>query len=280
MTAFVTVAVLVSALCHASWNALIRIGGDKITGITLLISAGGLIALPGLFAMPLPAPAAWPFLIASVIIHTGYNTFLALAYHHGELSRVYPLVRGSAPLLTLLVASTLLHEPVGFAAAAGILVLGLGIMALALEAGWRSLVASPRGLAYAAATSLCISAYTLSDGLGARAAGNAHSYVAWLFALECLPLLAAMLVLRRPALLAAARTDWQPALLGGGLSVAAYWIAIWAMTVAPIPIVAALRETSIVFAVLIGMWLLGERMTRIRALSIATVLCGLLLMRL
>lgn len=280
MSPAVTIAVLVAAFCHASWNAIIRMRGDKILSMTLLVTASGVLVLPGLFFVPVLPRAAWPFVIASAIIHLGYNTFLALSYHHGELSKVYPLVRGSAPLLTLVLSLTFLDEQVDASGVVGIVVLAAGIMSLALDRGWRALVRSPRGLLYAAATSLCITGYTLSDGLGARAAGNAHQYVVWLFVLDMLPMLLIVLALRGREFVAAARSNWGPGLLGGALSLAAYWIVIWAFTVAPIPIVAALRETSILFAALIGTTLLGERMTAVRAASIVLVLCGLALMRL
>jgi drug/metabolite transporter (DMT)-like permease len=280
MTPAVTLAVLVAAFCHASWNAIIRMPGDKIVSITLLVTVAGVLALPGLLFVPVLPAAAWPFLIASAIIHVGYNTFLALSYHHGELTKVYPLVRGSAPLTTLIVSLLFLDEAVNASEAAGIVVVAIGIMALALDRGWKALIASPHTLAYAAATSLCITLYTLSDGLGARAAGNAHHYVIWLFVLDMLPMLAMVLIIKRRQFVSAIRTSWMAGLLGGALSLAAYWIVIWAFTVAPIPIVAALRETSILFAVLIGMIWLGEKVTPIRAGSIVMVLCGLAVMRL
>jgi drug/metabolite transporter (DMT)-like permease len=280
VTPAVTLAVLLAAFCHASWNAIIRMRGDKLISMTLLVTAAGVLALPMLPFIPLLPGPAWKFLIASAVIHTGYNTFLALSYGHGELTKVYPLVRGSAPLLTLVVSLAALGETIGALTIAGIIVLALGIMSLALDRGWRVLVASPRGILYAAATSLCITAYTLSDGLGARAAGNPHHYVIWLFALDMLPLLAGVIALRGRAFLAAAAENWQAGLAGGFLSLVAYWIVIWAFTVAPIAIVAALRETSILFAVLIGMAMLGERLTPIRAAAIVLVLFGLVLMRL
>jgi drug/metabolite transporter (DMT)-like permease len=280
VTATVAVAVLFAALCHASWNAIVRMRGDKLISMTLLVTVAGAAAIPGLFVVPVLPAQAWPFVIASAIIHVGYNTFLALSYDHGELSKVYPLVRGSAPLTTLAVSLLFLHESIDASGIAGIVVVAAGIMALALDRGWRALAASPRGLLYAAATSLCITAYTLADGLGARAAGNAHHYVVWLFVLDMIPTLAATLVLRGREFLRAARENWAPSVAGGLLSLVAYWIVIWAFTVAPIPIVAALRETSILFAMLIGMALLGERVTAVRAASVVIVLVGLALMRL
>jgi drug/metabolite transporter (DMT)-like permease len=280
MTPAITLAVLVAAFFHASWNAIIRMRGDKLVAMALLVTASGLIALPGLFLFPMLPAAAWPYVIASAIIHIGYNTFLALAYHHGELSKVYPLVRGSAPLTTLIVSLLFLDEAIDASEAAGIVVVAIGIMALTFDRGWRVLVASPRAILYAAATSICITAYTLSDGLGARLADNAHQYVMWLFVLGMLPTVATVLMIRRRAFFAGVRENSLAALAGGALSLAAYWIVIWAFTVAPIPIVAALRETSILFALLIGMLWLGEKVTPVRAASILLVLVGLAVMRL
>lgn len=280
MTLGVTLAVLFSALCHASWNATIRLPGDKIVSITLLVTAAGVLAFPLLFAFPMLPGAAWPYVIASTIIHVGYNTALAMSYHHGELTRVYPLLRGSAPLTTLIASLLFLNEAIDAGEIAGIVVLAVGIMALTLDGGWRALVASPQAVGYAAATSLCITAYTLADGLGARLADSAHQYVAWLFVLDALPMLAITLLVKRRDFVAAAGANWRRGLAGGALSLAAYWIAIWAMTVAPIPLVAALRETSILIALFIGVIWLGEKVTPVRAVSVVLVLCGLALMRL
>jgi drug/metabolite transporter (DMT)-like permease len=280
MTPAITLAVLFSAFCHASWNAMIRMRGDKLVSIAMLTSAAGLIALPGLFFVPLVAAAAWPFLITSALVHVGYNSFLALAYHHGELTKVYPLVRGSAPLTTLAVSLLFLNEGVGASEVIGIVVLATGIMVLAADGGRRAIMASPHVLLYAGLTSLCITAYTLSDGLGARTSSNANAYVLWLFVLDALPMAAMTLFIRRRAFAAAARENWTAGLMAGALSLGAYWIVIWAMTVAPIPIVAALRETSILFALMIGTLWLGERVTKVRAASILLVVAGLALMRL
>lgn len=280
MTLAVTFAVLIAAFCHASWNAIIRLRGDKLVSMTQLVIAAGVIAFPGLFFFPILPAQAWPYVIVSAIVHVGYNTCLALAYHHGELTKVYPLVRGSAPLTTLVVSLVFLNEAVDASEVVGIVVVAAGIMALTLDRGWRVLIASPHALFYAAATSLCITAYTLSDGLGARLADNAHQYVVWLFFLDMLPTLAVVLLIRRRAFFAAIGENWLSGLAGGALSLVAYWIVIWAFTVAPIPIVAALRETSILFALLIGMLWLGEKVTPIRGASILLVLCGLAVMRL
>jgi drug/metabolite transporter (DMT)-like permease len=280
MTPAVTLAVLFAALCHASWNAIVRMRADKIVAITLVVTWAAVPAVPLLFFFPLLPSVAWPYVIASATIHVGYNTALAMSYHHGELTKVYPLLRGSAPLTTLIISLLFLNEAVDASEIAGIVVLALGIMALTLDRGWRVLVASPRAILYAGATSLCITAYTLADGLGARVADSAHQYVAWLFVLDALPMLVGVLIFKRRDFLAALGTNLTPGIAGGLLSLAAYWIAIWAMTIAPIPLVAALRETSILFALVIGVVWVGERVTPVRAGSVVLMMCGLALMRL
>lgn len=279
MTAAVTALVLFSALCHASWNAIIRAGGDKVIAVSIMLAAAAILVVPGLFILPVPNREAWIFLAISTAIHTGYNLGLALAYSHADLGRTYPLVRGSAPLLTLIVAPLIVSDSVPAASALGIVVLAAGIITLAFERGLKDLLASPKGLVYSLLTSLCITGYTISDGMGARASDNPHSYVIWLFLLDAIPLVAFALIWRRKDFLGATGRDWGRAFAGGALSIGAYWIAIWAMTVAPIPVVAALRETSILFATLIGVVFLGEKLTLVRAVSVTMVLAGLVLMR-
>jgi len=281
MTPAVTLAVLFSAFFHASWNAIVRMrDDDKIVAVALVVAGSGVLALPLLLFFPVLPGAAWPYAIASAIIHLGYATALGMSYHHGELTKVYPLLRGSAPLTTLVVSLIFLNEGVDATETAGVVVLAAGIMTLALDRGWRVLIASPHAVGYAAATSLCITAYTLADGLGARLAESAHQYVAWVFVVNALPMVAGLLLFKRQAFVAGVAARWRPGLAGGALSLAAYWIVIWAMTVAPIPLVAALRETSILFALFIGMLWLGEKVTPIRVVSILLVLAGLALMRL
>ena len=158
--------------------------------------------------------------------------------------------------------------------------LALGIVLLAFEGGWQSLRRSPRGAAYALITSVFIAGYTLLDGQGARIAGDPHAYVAWLFVLDGIPLFGYVLWRRPAGAISLLTANWRPCCLGGLASLAAYWIAVWAMTVAPIATVAALRESSVLFAVLLGVLFLGESLTWLRTLSVLTVLAGLLVLRL
>lgn len=279
MTLAVALAVLVAAVLHASWNALIRFHGDRLGMVTLLAAVAAVVALPGALLLGPPSPASWPWMAASVGLHLGYNVFLANAYAHGELGRVYPLARGAAPLVTLAAGFALFHELIGGWQLLGVITLATGIVLLAFEGGWRALRHAPRGAVYALVTSLFIASYTLSDGMGARAAADPHAYVLWLFVLDGIPLLLYALVKGRARTRRVFAEHWKAGSVAGLLSLGAYWIAIWAMTLAPIAMVAALRESSVVFAVLIGVVFLGEPITRPRVLSVVAVLLGMWMLR-
>lgn len=279
MSLTIIAAVLLAALLHAGWNALLRFRGDRLVTMAMLAAFGGLFALPWALWLGPPDAAAWPWLVCSAVMHLGYNTFLAIAYDHGDLGRIYPLARGTAPLLTLGGGYALLGDTVGAWQASGVFTLAAGILLLALEGGWRTLRRSPRGAAYAVATSAFIAGYTLLDGHGARIAQDPHAYVAWLFVLNGIPLLAWFAIRHRPQLTALLAGNWQAGSLAGLASLGAYWIAIWAMTLAPIATVAALRESSVLFAVLIGVVFLREPLSSIRVISALVVLAGLVLLR-
>lgn len=280
MSLGVAAVVLFSALLHASWNAILRVEADRVATITLLATFAAVFALPGLFLVPPPAAAAWPWLAASVALHIGYNVLLANAYTHGELGKVYPIARGTAPLLILLASLLVLREPLASTAVIGIGVLGSGILLLALDRGVRILREAPRGVAFALATSVFVAAYSIADGMGARAAGDPHSYTLWLFVLDGLPLLLWAFLRRGRAAGVVLTRNWRAGAVAGLLSLAAYWIVIWAMTRAPIALVAAMRETSVVMALAIGIVWLGEPLSWPRAIYALTVLTGLVLTRL
>ncbi len=280
MSLSVALLVLLSAVLHASWNAIVRFKGDRLAIVTMLATCGALIAAPALFFVDIPRSEAWPWLIASMLLHIGYNVFLANAYQHGELGKVYPLARGTAPFLTLIASLTFIGEPVGLPKIVGVIVLATGIVALSFDRGIRVLLHERIGVLYALGTSAFIGGYTIADGLGARASGDPIAYTVWLFVLDGVPLLVWAVIARGRRFGEMIATNWLPGLLAGALSLAAYGIVIWAMTVAPIAVVAALRETSVVFAVLIGVVFLGERFSPARMVSVAVVLAGLLLMRL
>jgi drug/metabolite transporter (DMT)-like permease len=237
-----------------------------------------MIGLVIAMTMDWPPAAVWPWLIASGVIHSAYKIFLTFAYEHGDLSRVYPLARGTAPMITLMVGAVWLGEAVAGNETAGIVVLGIGILALA-RGVWTS-GESRRMLPYAFGAACATAGYTLVDGLGARVAGDAGLFVAWLFVLDGIVFAAIMLALRGRSSLPSGWRVWAAGSLGATASYGSYAVAVWAMTLAPIALVAALRETSILFGVLIGWLFFGERMNRGKAFSVALIATGVVLTRL
>jgi phosphonate utilization associated putative membrane protein len=273
----VTLAVLFAALLHASWNVMVKRSDDAPADLALLTLGASVLAAPWLLWLPLPAPTAWPFLIASNLIHVGYYATLVATYRHADLSFGYPIMRGSAPLLVALAGAVALGEMPSAPVWAGIALISGGVVSLAFAQGWRA--GAGRATLFALANATMIAAYTLVDAAGARSAGTAISYVLWMFFLEGLPFAAFMLWRRGPAFLAHARTRWRVGLAGGACSALSYGIAVWAMTVAPVGAVAALRETSVVFALGLGVLLLKERLNSGRWLGVAAVLAGAMALR-
>ncbi|MCB2116645.1 MAG: EamA family transporter [Rhodobacteraceae bacterium] len=277
MSLTVFLAVLGAALLHASWNALVRIGASRIGTMMVLSGVQGLIGLAVVATQPLPEAKVWPWLLASGAIHSAYKILLTYAYEHGDLSRVYPLARGTAPMITLLVGVLWLSEAASGTEVAGILLLGLGILLLA-RGVWTG-GESRRMLPFAFGSACATAGYTLVDGLGARVAGNATQFVGWLFVIDGVIFAAAMLALRGRSAVPSAPRVWALGSLGAAASYGSYAIAVWAMTLAPIALVAALRETSILFAVLIGWLGFGEKMTAGKAVSVAMIAGGVALTR-
>lgn len=278
----VVLAVLFGALLHASWNALIKGGTDKSLDTALIHGLGMVVALPVVAMAGLPAPAAWPFLAASIVVHLGYYLALVGAYRHGDLGLTYPVMRGLAPLLVASASAVLIGEPLGAAAWAGVLAVSGGVIAIGLSRGATG--GHPgKALRYALANAAIIALYTVIDGLGVRASGNALGYVATLFLFEGLPYLALVLWQRRARCaetLAHVRSRWPLALAGTAASFGSYAIALWAMTRAPVALVAALRETSVLFAALLGAVWLKEGFGLQRTLGTLLVVAGVMALRL
>jgi drug/metabolite transporter (DMT)-like permease len=262
MDRFVLVAVLTAAACHAGWNALLKLRLEPVVATALVAMASGVVAVPFVLFSGLPETAAWPYVFASVVIHIGYYLTLAEAYRHGDLGQVYPIARGTAPLATAVLAALVLGEALGLLGWAGVTVVAAGILLLAVPAGQRAGPLDHRSVVFALLTSLTITAYTLVDGIGARVAGSAAAYTAWLFLLS-----------------GGAMSLFGLIRGGAALSTAAYAIAIWAMTVAPIALVAALRETSVLFATLLSTLLLREPWLAARVAATVMVLGGVMLLR-
>ena len=274
----VVAAVLFGALLHAGWNAVVKASSDKALDTAVIHLAASLVALPLLAVAGLPDPAAWPFILASVAIHIGYYDALVGAYQHGELGLTYPLMRGTAPLLVALSAAATVGETLSPLAWAGVLGVSCGVLALGLS---RHALDSPRAVGFALANAVVIALYTVVDALGVRACGDALPYVAALFVLEGWPF--GLLVLARRGwrrALPYARQRAPVALLGALASLASYGIALWAMTRAPVATVAALRETSVLFAALLGTWMLKETFTLRRAMGTAVIVAGVTALRL
>ncbi|WP_328717444.1 EamA family transporter [Halomonas elongata] len=276
MTTPVFLAVLASALMHASWNALVKVGLDRLLSISLIQVGCGIIALFGVAFVPLPNAAAWPWLLASVILHIGYNIFLARSYRVGDLGQIYPIARGCAPLLVTLIGIGLLSDQPSALGYAGIGLLVLGILCMAFPGGRRYRL-EHASLVNALITSAFIAGYTLADGSGARANGDAAGYVIWLFLLDGFGMLLVLVALHGTRTLPQLGRHWRVGLIGGALSLGAYGVTIWAMTQAPIALVAALRETSVLFAIAIGMIWLKEPLRRERLLAGGLILAGVVL---
>lgn len=279
MTPTVVAVVLCGALLHAVWNALVKGGRDPFFGSVLVASGAALLSLPLLPILAQPAAASWPYLAASTVIHFAYYGLLAAAYRHGDMSHAYPLMRGSAPLLVAAASVPLLGEHLSPVQYAGVACISGGILSLWFATTPVAAKARGYATAFAVLNALVIAVYTLIDGIGARASGAPAAYVMWLHVMSAIGLLA-WCALRCPRQLRDyAAQHWRVALLGGAGTLGAYGLALWAMTVAPLAAVAALRETSILFAALIAKFFLGERIGRKRALAITAIAAGAVLMR-
>ncbi|CAM4060786.1 DMT family transporter [Aeromonas bestiarum] len=277
MTPTLFAAILLAALLHALWNALAKRQAEGRVSVLLVSLCSGLFAAPFLPLVGLPVAAEYPWLALSILLHCGYCLFLGRAYRLGEFGQIYPLARGSAPLVTLLLGALLLGEVPGGLAVAGALVLVSGVLLMAWRGGIRL---APAALRAVLITALFTAAYTLSDGAGARSAGAPVRYTLWLFALTALMMPLLMRWQSRTAWRALDLAAWRTGALGGALSLLAYGIVIWAMTLAPIGLVAALRESSVLFAMLLSWGWLGEKLGRVRLWAALVILCGILLIRL
>jgi drug/metabolite transporter (DMT)-like permease len=276
MDAVVLALVLLAAVLHASWNALVKVGGDPFVRLALLNVVSGLCALPILFMVAAPAVASWPYLFGSVVIHFAYYVALAYGYRIGDLSHVYPIARGIAPPLVALGAWLVAGESPGPVGVLAIVVISGAIASLAFTRGWQLGPLAPVG--FALVTGLAIAGYTICDGMGARSAGDVMGYIAWLFVIDALPFALIVGFWRRHDLVGQLRASWRASVLGGVLAVGAYGLVIWAMSVAPMASVSALRETSVIMAAWIGTRLLREPMGRRRVVAASVVALGVVLL--
>jgi len=280
MDSAVFAAVLFAALCHASWNALIKVGLNPLASTTLISLGSGAVALAAIPFVEFPAAASWPWLIASVVIHIGYFGALIESYRTGDLGQVYPVARGSAPLMTAALATTFIGEKLNALGWAGIVALAAGVLLLSLRGGRDLTRLDTRAIGFAFLTALTICAYSVVDGVGGRLAGSPHAYSVWLFAGIAVAMIGYAEIRDRGAVHGALRSYWLRGLAGGGLQMLSYGIAIWAMTVAPIAIIAALRETSVLFGAVIAVVFLKEPLRALRIAAALMIVAGLAAIRL
>ena len=277
MSPTVFAAVLIGAALHATWNSVIKGGADKLLTTVLVATASGLVGILVLPFLPLPAPAAWPFLATSAVVQVLYFALVAGAYRATDMSQAYPLMRGLAPALVAGFGVLFLHERLAPAAWAGVALISLGVFGMALAFRGRG---SRKGTLLALGNAAVIATYTLVDGAGVRVSGAPVAYAMWLFLLNAVPLLGWALLARRRALLTAARRDWALGIVGGVGNLGSYGLALWAMTLAPVAMVAALRETSILFGMAIAGLVLGERIGPARIACALVIVAGAVSLRL
>ena len=279
LTLGITLAVLGAGLLHAGWNALLKSapGGDPMLDTASVVAGSCVCALAVLPFVPLPDPAAWKFMAASTVIHFAYYVTLAQAYRMGDLSFAYPLMRGSAPLIVAVLGIVFLRELPSAHVTLGILLICTGIISIAFV---RREPHSRAAAGWAFANAGIIAGYTLVDGSGVRVSGNAAAYVTWLIFIEGLPFLAWIVARRGQAAVRYLARGWRRGLLGGACSLAAYGIVLYAMTRAPVAAVAALRETSVLFAAIIGALWLKEGFGAMRLAGACSVVVGVAALKL
>jgi drug/metabolite transporter (DMT)-like permease len=270
MTPLVIGLILSAALLHATWNAILRGGADRLWSITIMCATAAVVALPFLFFLALPARASWPCIGLSAALQVAYCLFLVRAYREGGLAQVYPIARGTSPLLVTLGAVFVAGERLTPVALAGVALVSLGIMALAFE---KARPAARSTLA-AITTGVFIAAYTLTDGVGARLSGHAQSYTAWLFLVQGGAMPIVYVALRGRLVLPLRQVETWKVLAGGVFGLLSYGVVIWALTLAPMGQVSALRETSILFAAVIGVVFLKEKLTLPRTIAAVMIAGG------
>ena len=275
----VFLAVLFAAACHAGWNALIKVGLDPLSTTTLISIGSGLVALILLPFVGLPASGAWPWLVASVAIHLIYFASLIESYRTGDLGQVYPIARGSAPLMTAAATTVIVGERLSLVGWTGILALVAGVLLLSARGGRDLAVVDRRAIGFALFTAITVCGYSVVDGIGARAAANPNAYSVCLFIGIALVMVPYALYRDGRDVMPAMHLYWRRGLAGGALQFLSYGIAIWAMTIVPIAVVAALRETSVLFGAAIAVVLLKEPLRAVRIVAALMIVCGLILIR-
>ena len=280
-SSLVLVLVLLAAVLHAVWNALIKASDDSWLTTLIVFATGSVVCALGLPFVEMPARESWPYLVVGAAFHNIYVAFLVLAYRFGDLSHVYPIARGTGPLLVAVLSARVLDEPLSYAETAGTGLVCIGILSLALN---RSLFTSRgrRGAFFALCTGVLIAGYTVVDGMGVRRAGEPGplAYILWLQAVEAVPFVAVTVALRWRDIPAFLRRSGARGALGGVMATLGYSLVLWAYSLGAIAPIAALRETSVILAALIGTWVLGEPFGRRRLLGASLVAAGVVVVNL
>jgi len=274
LTLPVTLAVLGAASLHAGWNALLKGSADKQLDTVALSVGSALIGLAIAVWLPAPARESWPWLAASALVHILYFMFLANAYHWGELSYAYPIMRGGGPVIVALAGTAVFGEVLAPAPTLGVALVCAGIVAFAAGK------ADPRATAFALGNAAVIAAYTLIDAKGARASGSPVAYALWFFIANGVVLYSWAGMRRGAAVPRYLVAHWPRILIGAALTTGSYGVALWAMTRAPVALVAVLRETSVIFGAVIAYFVLNEKFTRRRLAATGAVVLGLVLLKL
>jgi drug/metabolite transporter (DMT)-like permease len=269
MTGIVVMLVLGAALMHATWNAILHSDADRLWSMVVMCMVSATCALPFALLLPAPSPASWPFIAASAAVQIVYCLFLVRSYRDAELSQIYPIARGSAPFMVAIGAALFAHERLGAVPLIGIACVCLGVISLARGKDR----ADPLAVTIAVSTGLLIAGYTLMDGMGARLSQNSSAYTAWLFVCQGAPMPVIYMLMRGRLNIPMTRQTLAT-VFGGFISALAYGAVILAMTLTPMGAVAALREVSILFAVLIGRIFLNERGSPARLAAGAVIAVG------
>ncbi|MBS9478890.1 DMT family transporter [Ancylobacter radicis] len=269
--------VLLSAVMQAGWNVILKIRLDPFSALVLVGICGGIVALPFALWFGLPGPTVLPWIGASVVCHLSYYAFLIGAYTRADLGMTYPVARGSALLMTAAVSILFLHEPIGLIGTIGILLLASSILIMARHAFGHSL--EGRALVLALGSGVAVTAFTVIDGTAARLTGQANLYTTWLFVFDAVVIAVLVLAWKGRAVLGPMMAFLPWGLLGGAMLFVSYWLSVWAMTKAPIGLVTAVRESSVLFGAIMAVTLLREPLRADRVIAAVLVVGGLTLIK-
>lgn len=270
--------ILFAALLHAIWNALAKASGDPLVNLAVVTTTGGVASIPIILMFPFPNSETWVWLSFSAVIHFVYQLGLARMYRLGELSQVYPIARGLAPLGVAVLGAGFAGETLALHQTVGLVLSGGAIVLLGRSGD--GLVATRQAVTTAVGVALLVGLYTYSDGRGVRSVETPLHYISWSFLLGCVPFLLYTIAVRGRGGLIALRQDGLRAMGGGLMATVGYGIALWAMARTPMALVSSLRESSVLFAALIGAFVLGDGFGRSRVVAAALLVVGLILVQL